>query len=83
MAVESSPTENSPLLQSSNGTLSGSHVESGIQDDAVNNRVQLANAQKKLKYIVPAVSLGVCFYPTDIHPRSTVTNRFLGLPVGC
>lgn len=68
MALETSPTENSPLLQPSNGTLSGSQVESGIQN-AVESRVQLADAQKQLKYIVPAVSLGVCLphrYPPSV-----------------
>jgi len=65
MAPETSPTENSPLLGSSNGTPSNgtipdNHVESGIPDETEeNSKAPFSDAQKQLKYIVPAISLGV------------------------
>lgn len=69
MAPETSPTENSPLLGSvsangavSNGTIPDHHVESG---DPVRTEERgkepFPDAQKQLKYIVPAISLGVWF----------------------
>jgi hypothetical protein len=65
MASDTSPTENSPLLGSSNGTPSNgtipeNHVESGIPEETEENaKAPLYDAQKQLKYIVPAISLGV------------------------
>lgn len=67
MAPETSPTENSPLLGSastngvvSNGTISNHHVESGdpVQTEG-SGKEPFHDAQKQLKYIVPAISLGV------------------------
>lgn len=67
MAPETSPTENSPLLGSassngtvSNGTITDQHVESGdpIQTEE-RGKEPFPDAQKQLRYIVPAISLGV------------------------
>lgn len=69
MAPETSPTENSPLLGSasangavSNGTISNHHVESGdpVQTEE-RGKESDPDVQKQLKYIVPAISLGVWF----------------------
>lgn len=74
MAPETSPTENSPLLGSvsvngavSNGTIPDHHVESGDTVQAEERRKESSNdAQKQLKYIVPAISLGVWILPMFI-----------------
>lgn len=67
MAPEASPTENSPLLgwassngAVSNGTISNHHVESGdpVQPED-SGKEPFHDAQKQLKYVVPAISLGV------------------------
>lgn len=66
MAPETSPTENSPLLGSSsngavsNGTIYNHNVESGdpVQTED-SGKEPFYDAQKQLKYIVPAISLGV------------------------
>jgi hypothetical protein len=67
MAPETSPTETSPLLGSasvngavSNGTVSEHHVESGDPAEIEEQAKQpFPDAKKQLKYIVPAISLGV------------------------
>lgn len=67
MAPETSPTENSPLLASvsangagSNGTIPVHHVESGVPvQPEERGKESSPDAQKQLKYIVPAISLGV------------------------
>ncbi|KAI2709664.1 hypothetical protein CBS147330_6946 [Penicillium roqueforti] len=73
MAPETSPTENSPLLGSvsvngavSNGTIPDHHVESGDTVQAEERRKESSNdAQKQLKYIVPAISLGIFLSAAD------------------
>ncbi|KAJ5954609.1 hypothetical protein N7501_008888 [Penicillium viridicatum] len=73
MAPETSPTENSPLLGSaftngavSNGTISNHHVESGepVQTED-SGKEPFHDAQKQLKYIVPAISLGIFLSAAD------------------
>lgn len=64
--AESSPSETSPLLAStngtpSNGTIPDHHVESGVPEE--NRKEPLPGVQAQLKYIVPAISVGVCLYP--------------------
>lgn len=67
MAPETSPTENSPLLGSalangpvSNGTIPDHYVESGDSVETEERAKEPSpDAQKQLKYIVPAISLGV------------------------
>ena len=72
MAPETSPTENSPLLASasavSNGTIPDHHVESGdtVQTEE-HGKESSTDAQKQLKYIVPAISLGVWILAMLIH----------------
>lgn len=69
MAPETSPTENSPLLGSvsangavSSGTIPDHHVESGdLVQTEERGKEPFPDAQKQLKYIVPAISLGVWF----------------------
>jgi hypothetical protein len=66
MAPETSPSETSPLLGSSNGTVSNgtipeNNVESGVQMQDEQVKEPFPDAQKQLKYIVPAISLGVSF----------------------
>ncbi|CAP94802.1 hypothetical protein E8E15_004509 [Penicillium rubens] len=73
MAPETSPTENSPLLGSvsangavSNGTIPDHHVESGdpVRTDE-RGKEPFPDAQKQLKYIVPAISLGIFLSAAD------------------
>ncbi|KAG0158998.1 hypothetical protein PDIDSM_6518 [Penicillium digitatum] len=73
MAPETSPTENSPLLGSasangivSNGTIADHHVELGdpVQTEE-RGKEPFYDAQKQLKYIVPAVSLGIFLSAAD------------------
>ncbi|KAJ5500245.1 hypothetical protein LT330_002275 [Penicillium expansum] len=73
MAPETSPTENSPLLGSasangtvSNGTITDQHVESGnpIQTEE-RGKEPFPDAQKQLRYIVPAISLGIFLSAAD------------------
>ncbi|KAJ6137950.1 hypothetical protein N7471_004436 [Penicillium samsonianum] len=73
MAPETSPTENSPLLGSasanggvSNGTISNHHVESGdpVQTEE-RGKESDPDVQKQLKYIVPAISLGIFLSAAD------------------
>lgn len=67
MAPETSPTETSPLLGSasvngvgSNGTIPEHNVEAGVPVEAEEqDKKPFSDAQKQLKYIVPAISLGV------------------------
>lgn len=67
MAPETSPTENSPLLGSastngavSNGAISNRHEESGDPAQTEDSgKEPFHDAQKQLKYVVPAISLGV------------------------
>lgn len=67
MAPETSPTESSPLLGSvlasgpvSNGTIPNHHVESGGSVGTEERAKEpFPDAHKQLKYIVPAISLGV------------------------
>jgi hypothetical protein len=73
MAPEASPTENSPLLAAStnavsNGTISNQHVESGdsVQTEE-RGKEPFPDAQKQLKYIVPAISLGVWILSYSFH----------------
>jgi hypothetical protein len=73
MAPERSPTETSPLLGSSNGTVSNgtipdNNVESGVSTQDEQVKEPFPDAQKQLKYIVPAISLGVSF---RIPPRAS------------
>lgn len=73
MAPETSPTENSPLLGSastngavSNDTISNHHVESGDPVHTEDSgKEPLYDAQKQLKYIVPAISLGIFLSAAD------------------
>ncbi|KAJ5184896.1 Major facilitator superfamily domain general substrate transporter [Penicillium cf. griseofulvum] len=73
MAPETSPTENSPLLGSastnggvSNGTISNDHVESGDPAQTEEQgKEPFPDAQKQLKYIVPAISLGIFLSAAD------------------
>ncbi|CAG8898069.1 unnamed protein product [Penicillium egyptiacum] len=73
MASETSPTENSPLLGSvsansalSDGTIPSHHVESGdpVQTED-RGKESFPDAQKQLKYIVPAISLGIFLSAAD------------------
>ncbi|KAJ5959926.1 uncharacterized protein N7479_007076 [Penicillium vulpinum] len=73
MAPETSPTENSPLLGSvsangavSNGTIPDHNVESGdpVQTEE-RGKEPSPDAQKQLKYIVPAISLGIFLSAAD------------------
>lgn len=69
MAPETSPSETSPLLGSSNGTVSNgtipeNNVESGVQMQDEQVKEPFPDAQKQLRYIVPAISLGVSFEST-------------------
>ncbi|KAJ5582671.1 hypothetical protein N7535_001291 [Penicillium sp. DV-2018c] len=73
MAPETHPTETSPLLGSasatnavSNGTISEHHVESGEPAEIEEQSKQpFPDAQKQLKYIVPAISLGIFMSAVD------------------
>ncbi|CAG8923540.1 unnamed protein product [Penicillium salamii] len=69
MAVESSPSETSPLLASgngspSNGTISDHHVESGCSE-AEDPKAPPPGTQTKLKYLIPAISVGVFMSAAD------------------
>lgn len=69
MAPERNPTETSPLLAASNGTaptgaiIDRRDAESGELDESADEQVKepFHDAQKQLKYIVPAISIGVCY----------------------
>ncbi|KAJ5163123.1 uncharacterized protein N7500_004953 [Penicillium coprophilum] len=73
MAPENSPTETSPLLGSastnsavSNGTIPDYHVESGDPGQTERQgKEPVLDAQKQLKYIVPAISLGIFLSAAD------------------
>lgn len=70
MAPESNPTETSPLLAASNGTaptgaiIDRRDAESGDLGEPADEQVKVPfpDAQKQLKYIVPAISIGVCYF---------------------
>ena len=66
MAPEQAPSETSPLLGPSNGTASTGaiddrHEEAGAQRQNVDEQTKepFPDAKKQLKYIVPAISMGV------------------------
>ncbi|KAJ6079316.1 hypothetical protein N7467_009069 [Penicillium canescens] len=70
MTPERSPTETSPLLGSSNGTVSNgtipdNNVESGVSTQDEQVKEPFPDAQKQLKYIVPAISLGIFLSAAD------------------
>ncbi|CAG8034425.1 unnamed protein product [Penicillium olsonii] len=67
MAVESSPSETSPLLASGNGAPSNGtipdNVESGHPEE--DRKAPPPATQTQLKYIIPAISLGVFMSAAD------------------
>ncbi|KAJ5774202.1 hypothetical protein N7457_009098 [Penicillium paradoxum] len=73
MAPETPPTETSALLGSastnsvvSNGTITDHNVESGVPVETEQQaKKSLSDAQKQLKYIVPAISLGIFLAAAD------------------
>lgn len=70
MAPERIPTETSPLLADSNGTASTGAIvdrrdeesDDPRQAEAEQIKEPFPDAQKQLKYIVPAISIGVCYF---------------------
>lgn len=68
MAPERDPSETSPLLANSNGVTTTGAIpdcrdeESGDPRQTGDEQVKqpFPDAQKQLKYIVPAISIGVC-----------------------
>ena len=86
MAVESSPSETSPLLASGNGAPSNGtipdNVESGHPEE--DRKAPPPATQTQLKYIIPAISLGVrlpIFLPFMSDPEAEA-NDYIGLHVG-
>lgn len=93
MAPERGPTETSPLLANSNGVTSTGAIvdrrdeESGDSRETGDEQVKqpFPDAQKQLKYIVPAVSIGVrdlfsdaaCVFPS-IQPPYRFPRDMLG-----
>lgn len=66
MALEHPPTESSPLLGPGNGHVSTGaidipHEESGQMGQPVDDQAKepFPDAQKQLKFIIPAISVGV------------------------
>lgn len=83
MSPERNQTETSPLLGShanghtSTGVVSNGYVHPRDNDAAKQNHAteeehqkQMAQARKALKYIVPAISIGVCHYRLAGFPMS-------------
>lgn len=61
MAPERDPTETSPLLASNSGVSSTGAIVDRRDEESGDEQVKqpFRDAQKQLKYIVPAVSIGV------------------------